>query len=70
MDSWLVVQVEDPTYVFKWRLQAEHAMRASGKSGMTDEQVADFCDRFMPAYKAYLPGLYKYVWGEHAWQCM
>jgi hypothetical protein len=25
--------------VFKWRLQAEEKMRASGKPGMTDEQV-------------------------------
>ena len=33
-------------------------MRAKGKAGMTDEQVADFVDRYMPAYKAYLPDLY------------
>ena len=34
------------------------AMRAKGKTGMTDDQVADFVDRYMPAYKAYLPDLY------------
>lgn len=33
-------------------------MRASGKPGMTDEQIADFVSRFQPAYEAYLPGLY------------
>ena len=33
-------------------------MRASGKPAMTDEQVAAFVDRFMPAYRCYLPGLY------------
>jgi hypothetical protein len=33
-------------------------MRSLGKPGMTDQQVADFVDRYMPAYKAYLPGLY------------
>jgi D-glycerate 3-kinase len=33
-------------------------MRSSGKPGMTDQQIADFVDRFMPAYKAYLPPLY------------
>ena len=38
-------------------------MRASGKPGMTEEQVASFVSRFMPAYKAYLPGLYAKVWG-------
>ncbi|KAF5829074.1 hypothetical protein DUNSADRAFT_16607 [Dunaliella salina] len=45
-------------WVFKWRLQAEERMRASGKPGMTDAQIADFVARFMPAYKAYLPQLY------------
>ena len=45
-------------WVFKWRQQAEEKMRALGKPGMTDEQVADFVSRFMPAYKAYLPQLY------------
>jgi D-glycerate 3-kinase len=44
--------------VFGWRLQAEQRMRAAGKPGMTDEQIADFVSRYMPAYQAYLPGLY------------
>lgn len=25
---------------------------------MTDEQIADFVSRYIPAYTAYLPGLY------------
>jgi len=58
VDAWLVVRIGDPQWVFKWRLQAEERMRASGKAGMTDAQIADFVARFMPAYKAYLPGLY------------
>ena len=29
---------------------------ATGGEGMTDEQVRDFVDRFLPAYEAYLPG--------------
>ncbi len=39
VDAWLVVRVKDPEYAYKWRLQAEHAMRDSGKPAMTDEQV-------------------------------
>lgn len=56
-------------WVFKWRLQAEERMRASGKPGMTDAQIADFVARFMPAYKAYLPGLYSKVgfWWLACW---
>ena len=54
-DAWVVIRVSDPSWVFAWRLQAEVEMRAAGKPGLTDEQVADFVARFMPAYKAYLP---------------
>ena len=52
-------QVEDTSVVYEWRLQAERAMAASGRPGMTDEQVADFVSRYMPAYHAYLPALYE-----------
>ncbi|KAK9841016.1 hypothetical protein WJX81_005787 [Elliptochloris bilobata] len=58
VDAWLVVKVGTPEWVYRWRLEAEHAMRASGRPGMSDKQVADFVDRYMPAYHAYLPGMY------------
>lgn len=44
--------------VYQWRLQAETAMRAAGRPGLGDAQVADFIARFMPAYEVYLPVLY------------
>lgn len=47
-----------PQWVYKWRLQAEERMKAGGKPGMSAEQIADFVSRFIPAYAAYLPGLY------------
>ena len=58
MNSWVVVSIEDCNQVFQWRLEAEQAMKASGKDGMTDEQVHDFVSCYMPAYKSFLPGLY------------
>lgn len=58
VDLWMVVKVGDPKYVYQWRLEAEHKAKAAGKSGMTDEQVADFVDRYMPGYVHYLPELY------------
>ena len=42
--------------MYAWRLEAER--KANGNKGLTDEQVKDFVDRFMPAYLAYLPKLY------------
>jgi D-glycerate 3-kinase len=44
--------------VREWRLEAEREARAGGMGALTDDEVADFVDRFLPAYDAYLPGLY------------
>ncbi|GAB4842028.1 hypothetical protein Ancab_011988 [Ancistrocladus abbreviatus] len=56
--AWIVIKIKDPSCVYQWRLQAEMAMRADGKPGMSDEEVLDFVSRYLPAYKAYLPTLY------------
>lgn len=56
--SWIIIKVDDTQWVYEWRLQAEIAMREDGKPGMSDEEVADFVSRYMPAYRAYLPVLY------------
>jgi D-glycerate 3-kinase len=47
--------VKEPKWVYKWRLEAER--KAGG--GLSDTEVQDFVDRFMPAYDAYLPALYE-----------
>jgi D-glycerate 3-kinase len=58
--AWLVVAVENPRWVFQWRQEAETQMRKQGRGGMTDEQVEQFVQRYMPAYTAYLPALYEF----------
>ncbi|KAK6912122.1 Phosphoribulokinase/uridine kinase [Dillenia turbinata] len=58
IESWIVIKIKDPNCVYEWRLQAELAMRAAGKPGMSDEEVKDFVSRYLPAYFAYLPTLY------------
>lgn len=57
--AWLVVAVDNPRWVFKWRQEAEAKLRAEAGAGMTDEQVEAFVERYMPAYTAYLPTLYE-----------
>ncbi|RLM93426.1 D-glycerate 3-kinase, chloroplastic-like isoform X1 [Panicum miliaceum] len=59
IESWIVIKIREPNCVFQWRLQAEIAMRADGKPGMSNEEVMDFVSRYLPAYHAYLPTLYK-----------
>ncbi|ESQ27073.1 hypothetical protein EUTSA_v10018540mg [Eutrema salsugineum] len=58
INAWVVIKIKDPSYVYRWRLQAEIAMRQAGKAGMSDDEVNDFVSRYLPAYKAYLPTLY------------
>ena len=53
-----LVQVEDPEYVYEWRREAEREMKGRSGAGMSDAEVTRFCDRCMPAYRQYLPGLY------------
>ncbi|CAM6095088.1 unnamed protein product [Calypogeia fissa] len=58
INSWMIIEVGDPNWVFEWRLEAELKMRQKGRGGMTDQQIADFVSRYIPAYNAYLPSLY------------
>jgi D-glycerate 3-kinase len=55
VDWWIIFKVKEPKWVYKWRLEAER--KAGG--GLSDTEVQDFVDRFMPAYDAYLPALYE-----------
>lgn len=59
LHGMLVVEVQDMNWVYGWRLQAERGSRNEGKPGLSDEQVVDFVNRFMPAYKQYSPSLYE-----------
>lgn len=40
VDAWLILKVADPAFVYRWREQAEAAMREAGKGGMSEEQVS------------------------------
>ncbi|KAG0480686.1 hypothetical protein HPP92_011544 [Vanilla planifolia] len=42
VDAWIIIKIKDPNNVYRWRLQAEVAMREDGKPGMSDEEVMDF----------------------------
>ncbi|CAG8521243.1 37032_t:CDS:2, partial [Racocetra persica] len=57
LDIFVHLDVQDINYVYPWRLEQERNMKNLGKGGMTDEQVIDFIDRFMPSYELYLPKL-------------
>jgi D-glycerate 3-kinase len=56
-DALVWLNARDISFVYAWRLQQEHAMRAALGRGMTDDQVKGFVDGYMPAYELYIDGL-------------
>lgn len=44
--------------IIRWREEPEQLLREANKPAMTKDELRDFVDRYMPAYKLYLPGLY------------
>jgi D-glycerate 3-kinase len=52
-DVWVVLRAQDPEYVLTWRVEAEEAMKASGKPGLSREAIVDYIGRFLPAYRTY-----------------
>ncbi|MCC6648326.1 MAG: hypothetical protein IT374_22495 [Polyangiaceae bacterium] len=43
--------------IVTWRVDAERARRARGEPALSDDDARDYVERFLPAYRAYLPGL-------------
>lgn len=44
-------------HIVAWRVDAERARRARGEVALSDEEARDYSERFLPAYRTYLPGL-------------
>jgi D-glycerate 3-kinase len=60
--GFIHLDAQDIDFVYKWRLEQEHAMIAVKGSGMTDQQVRQFVDGYMPAYELYLEKLRTSYW--------
>ena len=57
LDAMIQLKPKDYRYVLDWRVEAEEKMKASGKSGMTTEEIKAYINTFLPAYEMYLPQL-------------
>jgi D-glycerate 3-kinase len=53
LDAFVSLRAADPTFVLRWRVEAEEAMKASGKPGLSREAIEDYVRRFLPAYALY-----------------
>lgn len=64
LDALVVLQAQEIDYVYRWRLQQEHAMWAAKGTGMTDAEVKAFIDRYYSSYELYLPKTVQGIFNE------
>jgi D-glycerate 3-kinase len=53
IDAMVVLRATDPTFVLRWRVEAEEAMKARGLPGLSRDAIEDYVRRFLPAYALY-----------------
>lgn len=53
LDVLISLRMKTASQVVQWRIEAEQAMRASGRPGLTDAEVEDYVRRFLPAYETW-----------------
>ncbi|KAH8918989.1 P-loop containing nucleoside triphosphate hydrolase protein [Atractiella rhizophila] len=72
IDCFVQINPEKTDYVWEWRLEQEHNMKAkNGGKGMTDEEVKAFISRYMPSYELFQGGIHKKIapnWKGHGLQ--
>ncbi|VEU21712.1 DEKNAAC102378 [Brettanomyces naardenensis] len=52
-DAFVCITTNTIDNVYKWRKQQEHDMIKQKGAGMTDDEVVQFVDRYMPVYRLY-----------------
>ena len=57
LDSFVQLDVASLDTIVSWRIDAERARRALGHGALSDDEARDYIERFLPAYRAYLPRL-------------
>jgi D-glycerate 3-kinase len=57
LDAFLRLDVASLETIVTWRVDAERARRARGEGALDETDARDYAERFLPAYRAYLPGL-------------
>jgi D-glycerate 3-kinase len=49
--------VASPATIVEWRVASERARRERGETALSDDDARDYIERFLPAYRAYVPAL-------------
>lgn len=56
-DVGIFIDVQSLDFIYDWRIQQEHELIAKKGTGMTDQQVKHFVERYMVVYQLYLKEL-------------
>jgi D-glycerate 3-kinase len=57
LDAFVRLDVASLETIVTWRVDAERARRARGAVALDEKDARDYAERFLPAYRVYLPGL-------------
>jgi D-glycerate 3-kinase len=57
LDAFVRLDVSSLERIVDWRVDAERGRREAGEVALNDEDARDYIERFLPAYRVYLPGL-------------
>lgn len=57
LDAMIVLHTKRLQDVVAWRIDAERTRRVRGEGALSDGAARDYIKRFLPAYRAWLPGL-------------
>jgi len=57
LDAFVHMHVDSLDTVVRWRIDSERARRERGEPALSDEDARDYIERFMPAYRLWIPQL-------------
>jgi D-glycerate 3-kinase len=57
LDAFVSLYVDSLDTVVRWRVDSERARRRRGETALSDEEARDYIERFLPAYRVYVPAL-------------
>lgn len=57
LDAFVHMNVGSLETVVRWRMDSERARRQRGEPALSDEEARDYVERFLPAYRLWVPQL-------------
>jgi D-glycerate 3-kinase len=66
LDAFVLLDASQLDDIVRWRVDAERSRRERGEPALSDDDARDYVERFLPAYRAYVPGLRERSIGRHS----